>query len=42
MFGEMGDALLLDSTRVVPQRLNDAGFSFRFPDLKPAIEAAVK
>jgi uncharacterized protein (TIGR01777 family) len=42
MFGEMGDALLLDSTRVVPQRLNEAGFSFRFPDLKPAIESAVK
>lgn len=42
IFGEMGDALLLASTKVVPKRLLDAGFEFRFPDLKPAIEHAVK
>ena len=41
-FGEMGDALLLDSTRVVPKRLLDAGYEFRFTDLKPALEHAVR
>jgi uncharacterized protein (TIGR01777 family) len=41
-FGEMGEALLLDSTKVVPKRLTDAGFEFKFPDLKKAIENAVK
>lgn len=41
VFGEMGDALLLDSTRVVPKRLQDAGFEFKFTDLKTALEHAV-
>lgn len=41
IFGEMGDALLLDSTKVQPKRLEDAGFEFKFPELKPALEAAV-
>ena len=41
-FGEMGEALLLDSTKVIPKRLMDAGFKFKFPDLKKAIENAVK
>ena len=41
IFGEMGDALLLDSTKVRPKRLEDAGFEFKFPELKPALEAAV-
>jgi len=42
VFGEMGDALLLASTRVVPKRLEDAGFEFKYPELKTAIEHAVK
>ncbi|HEX6280182.1 MAG TPA: TIGR01777 family oxidoreductase [Pyrinomonadaceae bacterium] len=42
VFGEMGDALLLDSTRVIPKRLNDAGYEFKYPELKAAIEAALK
>ena len=42
VFGEMGDALLLDSTRVVPKRLLDAGYEFEFTDLKAALEHAVK
>ena len=41
-FGEMGNALLLDSTRVVPKRLEEAGFKFDFPDLKAALEQAIK
>ncbi len=36
-FGEMADALLLSSTRVVPRALADAGFSFAYPALEPAL-----
>lgn len=42
VFGEMGDALLLDSTRVLPKRLTDFGFEFKHPTLKEALEHAVK
>ena len=42
IFGEMGDALLLDSTKVLPRRLEDAGFEFKYPTLRSAIQAAVK
>lgn len=42
VFGEMGDALLLASTRVAPKRLGDAGYPFKFTDIKKAIENAVK
>lgn len=36
-FGEMGEALLLSSTRVIPQRLLDDGYQFRYPELEPAL-----
>lgn len=39
--GEMADALLLGSDRVVPEKLLAAGFSFRFQILEPALRAAV-
>ena len=41
-FGEMGDALLLDSTRVAPERLTEAGYKFEFENLKRALENALK
>lgn len=41
VFGEMGDALLLASTKVMPKRLTDAGFEFKQPELKGAIAKAV-
>jgi uncharacterized protein (TIGR01777 family) len=41
VFGEMGDALLLASTKVMPKRLEDAGFDFKYPQLKAAIEHAI-
>ncbi len=41
LMGEMGDALLLTSTKVLPKRLEDAGFEFEYPDLKSALEHAV-
>ena len=37
LFAEMGEELLLSSTRVEPHRLQAAGFSFRFPELEPAL-----
>jgi uncharacterized protein len=37
LFGEMADALLLASTRVVPARLQASGYRFRFPDLESAL-----
>ena len=37
VFGEMGDALLLASSKVFPKRLLDAGFQFQYPDLKTAL-----
>lgn len=42
VFGEMGDALLLDSTRVIPKRMNDAGYEFMYADLRTALEHALK
>ncbi len=33
LFGEMGQAVFLDSARVLPARLQAAGFEFRCPDL---------
>ncbi|MEO6334802.1 MAG: TIGR01777 family oxidoreductase [Pyrinomonadaceae bacterium] len=42
VFGEMGDALLIHSTRVEPKRLQEAGYNFEFKSLKPALENAVK
>ena len=37
LLGEMADELLLSSTRVLPQRLLDTGFTFRHPDLDGAL-----
>ncbi|MDA0831764.1 MAG: TIGR01777 family oxidoreductase [Planctomycetota bacterium] len=36
-FGEMGEALLLSSTRVSPQRLDECGYQFRYAGLEPAL-----
>ncbi len=36
-FGEMADALLLSSTRVVPQTLTQAGYQFKYAELEPAL-----
>lgn len=41
MFQEMADEMLLASTRVRPQRLLDAGFSFAHPELEGAMRAAL-
>ncbi|MEO5860800.1 MAG: TIGR01777 family oxidoreductase [Pyrinomonadaceae bacterium] len=42
ILGEMGHALLLDSTRVIPKRMKDAGYEFKYPELKAALRRAVE
>jgi len=37
LFGEMGEEILLSSTRVTPEKLLDTGYSFRYPELKGAL-----
>ena len=39
LLGEMGQALLLDSTRVLPRRLDRAAFRFRHPEIEGALRA---
>lgn len=41
LLGEMADALLLASTKVVPDRLTRAGFEYRHPRLDDALRAAL-
>lgn len=36
-FGEMADELLLASTRVVPRKLEESNYRFRFAELEPAL-----
>jgi len=36
-FGEMADDLLLAGARVLPERLQETGYEFRFPELEPAL-----
>lgn len=41
LLGEMGDELLLSSTRAIPARLEALGFEWQFPELKLALEHAL-
>jgi uncharacterized protein len=42
MFGEMADAMLLASAKVLPVRLQESGFRFQYPELKPALKHVLK
>lgn len=42
VFGEMADATLLASTRVVPKRLLELGFQFQHPALEPALRDVLR
>lgn len=42
LFGEMGEALLLEGARVHPQKLLDAGFEFDYTDLESALKHALQ
>jgi uncharacterized protein (TIGR01777 family) len=37
LFGEMADEALLSSAKVVPRRLQEAGYTFKHPALEPAL-----
>ena len=41
LMGEMGETALLGSTRVEPAKLKAAGYQFRYPHLKDALQAAL-
>jgi NAD dependent epimerase/dehydratase family enzyme len=34
----MGETLLLQGARVLPEKLQNAGFEFKFPDLETALK----
>ena len=38
-FGELAEATILESERVVPARLSAAGFDFEYPELDAALRA---
>lgn len=38
LFGEMGQTLLLEGAKVIPRRLQESGYAFRYPDLETALE----
>ena len=42
MFGEMGQALLLEGVRARPAKLLERGFAFRFPDIESALKNELK
>jgi uncharacterized protein len=37
LFGEMADTALLASQRILPRRLTESGYQFRYPDLEAAL-----
>lgn len=41
VFGELGEALMLSSTRVVPEKLQQAGYEFRDQGIEAAISSAL-
>ncbi len=41
LFGEMGEALLLGSARVLPQKLEASDYHFKFPELEGALHRAI-
>lgn len=41
MFGEMGETLLLQGTRVLPKRLQEHGFEFKFTNLEETMKAVL-
>ena len=41
LYGEMGVTLATESVRAIPEKLREAGFEWRYPQLLPALQAAI-
>ncbi len=41
LYGEMGVTLATESVRAIPEKLLEAGFEWRYPELLPALQAAL-
>lgn len=41
MFGEMGQELLLQGAKVLPQKLLNSGYTFTYPDIESGLKAAL-
>lgn len=42
LFGEMGTEMLLKGSTVLPNRLQNAGYTFRYPDIQSALEKVAR
>ncbi len=42
MFGEMGETLLLQGTRAVPKRLEEAGYEFKYTNVEAAMKHVIE
>ena len=42
MFGQMAEEVLLGGARVLPEKLQQIGFPFRYTELEPAMRAALQ
>ena len=42
LLGEMADELILNGQRVLPERLLDREYSYRYPDLQLAVKSALE
>lgn len=42
LFGEMADAILLEGAKVMPKKLTDAGYKFKYPDIDSALAVSIK
>lgn len=42
MMGEMAEELLLSGQRVVPEKISEAGYQFKYPELKSALKNILK
>ena len=42
LLGRMAEEMLLSGQRVMPKRLKEAGFEFKYEDLKGALTATLK
>jgi hypothetical protein len=42
ILGQMADEVLLTSQKALPKRLTEAGFTFKYPELRTALEAIIQ